>query len=295
MGPQSSVSGGFAGLGEGGSKKLRGHPERRVKKSTDRIAFLMAMQRYGYRRDVVTAGVPFEEGNAASLFTPKENGDPDLRRFCTPSNQWSLSSCAGNATADAVEILDAVAGKSRVELSRLFVYANARILHQELHRDEGTYISTCFEVLSRFGVCAEDTWPYEESKVFVSPSLKAMREATGHKIKSYYRIRATGKERVNQCIAALQAYCPVVFGTLVSKNLGSHRGEGILNIPTGSDVGGGHAMILVGHDSARKAFILKNSWGDRWGMNGFAYISEDYIAWGNTWDLWVPYGGYAHV
>jgi len=39
-------------------------------------------------------------------------------------------------------------------------------------------------------------------------------------------------------------------------------------------VRGGHAVCLVGYTSGR--FIVRNSWGSRWGDGGFAYASDDY-------------------
>jgi hypothetical protein len=41
-----------------------------------------------------------------------------------------------------------------------------------------------------------------------------------------------------------------------------HEGEDPIN----------HAVLLVGWDDARGAWILKNSWGPGWGENGFAYV-----------------------
>ena len=37
---------------------------------------------------------------------------------------------------------------------------------------------------------------------------------------------------------------------------------------------GGHAVTIVGYND--KGFIIKNSWGKNWGMNGYATISYDY-------------------
>lgn len=39
-------------------------------------------------------------------------------------------------------------------------------------------------------------------------------------------------------------------------------------------VRGGHAVCLVGYTN--KHFIVRNSWGENWGDNGFAYASYDY-------------------
>ena len=46
-----------------------------------------------------------------------------------------------------------------------------------------------------------------------------------------------------------------------------------------------HAILLVGWDDAKGAWLLKNSWGPAWGVDGFMWI--DYGA--NRW-AWVPPG-----
>ena len=37
----------------------------------------------------------------------------------------------------------------------------------------------------------------------------------------------------------------------------------------------GHAMTAVGYDERRQAFLVQNSWGDRWAGNGFGWIGYD--------------------
>jgi C1A family cysteine protease len=212
-------------------------------------------------------------------------GDVDLRRFCTDSNQGSLSSCVGNATADAVEIVSAIAGKGGIELSRLFVYAMARILNGNLNKDGGTYIRSAFESLTKFGICKEDLWPYEPNKVFTSPSLKAQQLARSNKIHSYYRIKSVGPQRVKDAVAALRAHKPVVFGTQLDNSFFGIRSMNPIGVPKGPFVGG-HAMVLVGYKNGN--FIAKNSWGTSWGDGGYWSMTPDYFAWPNTWDIWVP-------
>lgn len=36
---------------------------------------------------------------------------------------------------------------------------------------------------------------------------------------------------------------------------------------------GGHAVVIVGFDDAKKAWLIKNSWGEDWGERGYAWIS----------------------
>lgn len=239
--------------------------------------------------------------------TAYTTGDVDLRTYCTDTNQFGLGSCAGNATADSVELLNAVEEEAKalaegqprpapVQLSRLFVYSMARGLMDEdqdgqadINKDEGTFIRLCFEVLSRWGICDEEVWPYDTSKVFTVPSFKAIRQATGHRIHSYYRIKSTGDERLMAVRSALRAKHPVVFGTLVTDAFQSWRGP---LQPIGKPKGatqGGHAMLVVG--LIGNHFLVKNSWGPTWGDRGYWLMSDEYMAWDNTWDLWVPTKG----
>jgi C1A family cysteine protease len=157
----------------------------------------------------------------------------------------------------------------------------------DLANDDGTYIRVCFDVLSRFGVCDEYLWPYDETKVKVSPSLMAQRQAAGHKIHSYYRIPDTGnpQDRIDAIVTALRAQHPVVFGTQVSYDFMQLLGTTPQKPPTGN-IAGGHAMVIMGFINGW--FLVKNSWGTGWGDGGYCYFDPSYITWDQTTDLWVP-------
>lgn len=220
-------------------------------------------------------------------------GDVDFRDHCTDTNQRSLPSCVGNASADAVEVLSSLQGHPKVELSRLFVWTLARNLMDrdgdkkgDYQKKTGTFIRLAFDVLGHFGICLEKDWPYDQSKWDRLPSLKAMRKATGRKIKGYYRITETDSDRPEAILKALRAQHPVVFGTDIDEAFLEREGGSIVDIPSGKIVGG-HAMLCVGFDS-QKGFIVKNSWGPDWRDEGYAYFTPEYMGWVKTWDLWVP-------
>lgn len=40
---------------------------------------------------------------------------------------------------------------------------------------------------------------------------------------------------------------------------------------------GGHAVLLVGYNSEKKLFVFKNSWGPKWGENGFGFATAEHI------------------
>lgn len=214
-------------------------------------------------------------------------GDVSLRQYGIDMNQLSEGSCAGNATAESVEVLNNIAGYKPVPLSRQFIYNMARQETGDLANDDGTYIRVCFDVLARFGVCDEYIWPYDPSKVRVSPSLMAMRQALGHKIHAAYRIADTGTARLDAVIASLRANHPIVFGTQVSYDYESlASGNTTPQKPPTSNIAGGHAQVIMGFING--LFLVKNSWGSGWADGGYAYYDPSYIMWDQTTDLWVP-------
>ena len=40
---------------------------------------------------------------------------------------------------------------------------------------------------------------------------------------------------------------------------------------------GGHAVMAVGYDDAKKRFIVRNSWGSRWGLKGYFTMPYAYL------------------
>ncbi len=51
-------------------------------------------------------------------------------------------------------------------------------------------------------------------------------------------------------------------------------GSGVYKHRTGEFLGG-HAVSLVGFDDAKRAWLVRNSWGPHWGDNGFVWVSWD--------------------
>lgn len=266
----------------------------------------LSLQKLGYRRDPVKKTGEKPDFSFSQQLKPRLSvahpGDVDLRKHTTETHQYSAGSCVGNATADSVEVLNSIEGLPAVQLSRLFIYTLARNLMDtdgdgrgDIDQDDGTYIRLAFDILSRFGVCREDLsiakggWPYDLAKLHVLPSLKAMRAATGHRIHSYYRIDETGDDRLDEILSALRMNHPVVFGTLINSNFSQLRSEGPVGPPKGA-TRGGHAMMVCGYLSG-KGFLIKNSWGSDWGDGGFCIMTPEYLAWENTWDIWVPTKG----
>lgn len=221
---------------------------------------------------------------------PSTTGDEVILSTPTPvSNQGNLLSCTANVTADALEMLMAQTGPV-VQLSRLFIYYNARNYHGATARDGGTYLRMTFEAVKRLGVCPESMWGYVLANVNQRPSLKAYHAANDNKVTGFYRIATRGDDRLNDIEAALKAGHPVAFGTQVGDDFTTYKGETDKAFQMPSNFTGRHAMLWCGvrRRAGRREFWVRNSWGPNWGLGGYAWMDESYVTWPQTTDLWVP-------
>lgn len=216
-------------------------------------------------------------------------GDYIIQEFTPVSNQLSVGSCAANATADSFEIIKGIQDKnSVVQLSRLFIYYNARLYIKQTDKDDGCYIRDCFDSLTRIGVCREDSWKYDVNKVFAQPDIFAYGEADSNKINDFYYISSNKLDSIEQ---AIRSNHPVTFGTSISRQFIETTYCSELPIFEYPNVGAGrHAMIITGvkYINGKRHFVVRNSWGSGWGKSGHCLMTEDYINNSDTNDLWVP-------
>lgn len=212
----------------------------------------------------------------------------DLRRYSSPiENQRQLSSCVGNAVVGALELLQGLLGMPYKDLSRLFVYYNARNEHGAQNIDKGTYIRLAIQQLKNLGVCEEKLWMYNVTKVFVRPSWNAYREAYVNKIKNYYRITSEDVELCDDIRKSLRAHAPVVFGMHVDQSFVDNQKE-VFTFPQNPEFLGSHAMVIVGFQNDN--FILRNSWGEFWGKNGYTVIPQNELLKAMPDDFWSMTG-----
>ena len=74
---------------------------------------------------------------------------------------------------------------------------------------------------------------------------------------------------VQELKTALLSYGPLAV-LLVTDNCFSAYKSGVFNEDNKGNVN--HAVLLIGWDDDRQAWLIKNSWGEKWGENGFAWI-----------------------
>lgn len=211
----------------------------------------------------------------------------DLRPHCPPvEDQGQLGSCTGNALVGALEYLEVKNGRPFVDLSRLFVYYNERLIEHTVSSDSGAMIRDGIKTLVKQGVCSETRWPYVIDRFARKPGAACYAEAADHQVTSYHRILTLDEMR-----ACLAEGFPFVFGFTVYEGFESDTvaRTGIVNMPTpGERVLGGHAVLCVGYNEPQKRFIVRNSWGAGWGKKGYFTMPYAYLADRNLADdMWT--------
>ena len=207
----------------------------------------------------------------------------DMRDGCSPvENQGNLGSCTANALAGNLEFLEKKAGADAADLSRLFIYYNERAMEGTIAEDSGAMIRDGVKSLVKLGVCNETLWPYNIAQFTKKPTAACFKQAARHQVVSYHRI--LGLQQMRQCLA--EGY-PFVFGFSVYDAFESDKvaRTGKLDLPKrGEKQMGGHAVCCVGYDDTAKRVLVRNSWGEDWGMKGYFTMPYDYIADNNLAD-----------
>jgi C1A family cysteine protease len=214
----------------------------------------------------------------AAIAAPPKKLPPsvDLRATCSSvENQGQLGSCTANALVGNLEFLEMKAGKPATDLSRLFIYYNERALEGTVNEDAGAMIRDGIKTLVHQGACAEKKWPYVITKFSVKPPAACYRQGMAHQVTSYHRVVTVQEMRM--CLA--EGY-PFVFGFTVYESFESAAvaKTGTLNMPKRREqVLGGHAVMAVGYNDATKRFLIRNSWGTDWGMQGYFTMPYAYL------------------
>jgi C1A family cysteine protease len=215
----------------------------------------------------------------------------DLRPSCSPvEDQGNLGSCTANALAGALEFLEMKNQVKFADMSRLFIYYNERLLEKTVNADSGAMLRDGIKSLKNYGVCSEKKWPYTISKFKSKPTLACYKEGLTHQITSYQRILT-----LDQMRACLADGFPFVFGFTVYESFESQQvaQTGIVAMPEKSErTLGGHAVLAVGYDDAQQRFVVRNSWGTGWGLDGYFTMPYAYVADRNlSDDFWTIRAG----
>jgi C1A family cysteine protease len=234
------------------------------------------VKKYGWIRDLPDHRDHLYAAPPATLMALPES--VDLRAHCPPVyDQGQLGSCTANGIAGAIQF-DRLKQKLKppFEPSRLFIYYNERVMEHTVDSDSGAMIRNGIKSVAMQGDCPEKEWPYDIKKFAIKPLPACYKDAKKYKAVSYQKIA----QNLNQMKGCLAAGYPFVLGFSVYESFESKEvaQTGIAPMPAATEkMLGGHCVLAVGYDDAQQRFILRNSWGVSWGMEGYFTLPYSFL------------------
>jgi C1A family cysteine protease len=209
----------------------------------------------------------------------------DLRsKFGPVEQQGAPNSCVAHA---ATSVVEAVLGVE--DLSRLFVYWNARSYANQTGGDFGCQPRNAMKGISQYGAPDEMAWVYDTTMLTVKP------DANAYNVAQPLRTRIKAYQSVTTLInmkAAIDLGRPVMFALMVPDTFVSQtKYDGFLPQWTASNKWlGGHAVVACGYDVFTPNTILcRNSFGPNWGREGYFEMPYSWFPnfFGKVTDAWT--------
>lgn len=191
-------------------------------------------------------------------------------------DQGHLGSCTANAICGAFHFAQVKEGKKAFTPCRLFVYYNERAMEGNIDTDSGAQIRDGIKSVNKVGVCKETMWPYVIEKFTVHPPKECYCAAKHNTATKYARV----PQKLEDLRGCINEGFPFVFGFMVFSSFMTKEvaTSGYMTMPQIYDsILGGHAVMAVGYDDKKKHFIIRNSWGQDWGDNGYFYMPYDFM------------------
>jgi C1A family cysteine protease len=209
----------------------------------------------------------------------------DLRNQCPPIfDQGHLGSCTANGGGSMWQFIAEKTGRQSFIPSRLFLYYNTRLIEGTQDWDSGAYLRDTLKSLVGDGICPDTIWSYEDNtpKFTQRPADLCYVEGEQHQTLSYQRV-LQNMQQIKGCLA--EGY-PFVFGFTVYESFSSISNDGIMPIPdfSAERTIGGHAVMVVGYDDEKQMVIIRNSWSEDWGDQGYFYMPYSYLLNNNLCD-----------
>jgi C1A family cysteine protease len=184
-------------------------------------------------------------------------------------NQGSCGGCWSFAAVGAYEASYMIVNNKPVDGSEQYLLDCARANNRPAGNCDGGLAANAFIHMANAGLATEQSVPY------------AAKERTCTGPATPFKTVAWGYVNPNQDFPSREEIKKAIcdFGPVatrmrvVSDNFLAYTG-GIYreNVQSDND-GGGHAVVLVGWDDSKGAWLMRNSWGKTWGYDGYAWIA----------------------
>ncbi|MDH4461801.1 MAG: C1 family peptidase [Flectobacillus sp.] len=214
-----------------------------------------------------------------------------LKSYLPPvGNQGDFSTCVGWATAYYMRtVMQAKLMNAKTPEAALAIAFSPTYIFDRIKRPTdiqcqlGTNPWDALDLLKKTGVATLKSVPYG-CGTQLPTDIDA--EASNFKIEGYstlFELHSTTstEDRVLAIKTALyESQNPVIIGMMIPQSFfkATDTWKAAPNESIEKTLGG-HALTIIGYDSAREAFLIVNSWGDKWGSGGLTWANcKDVVA-----------------
>lgn len=215
-------------------------------------------------------------------------------KFPTPGDQGSQNSCTAWAVAYAAKTFQEQVRRNWGQNTASHKFSPAYIYNQTNSGrsngiDGGAYTSAAINTIISQGVCSLADMPYNEKDFLTQPNAQQRAKAANYKSVQLNKI---SNGNIHKMKYVLNNKIAVILDIPVYPDFdGLNPSDSIYDDTTG-EKRGDHAICLIGYDDDKKVFKFINSWGTKWGLNGYGYIAYDLLD-GGMCDAYIMYEDYA--
>ena len=174
------------------------------------------------------------------------------------------------------------------DLSEAFLYYNAREMDTagdvSTDTDTGSRFKPAMDSLAQYGIALEKFCRYNENIYTQKPSEEAYQDAESRRLISAKNVN----RKIFDVKSALANGYPVAASFTLCPSF-NDTSNGYIPMPseqeiakmydenTSKDKYFRHVMVIIGFSDELQMFVVRNSWGDNWGDNGYCYIPYPYV------------------
>jgi hypothetical protein len=194
----------------------------------------------------------------------------DLRSLFGPArNQGQRPTCMAFAASDAHAALRD--GWAPLSCEYAFYHAQRRAKRPP---SKGALLSSMLETLRHDGQPQEGGWPYLP-KTPIDPASWSPPSTVGP---LFGRAGETSSPTVERIIGELNQGRPVIILSMLSRAFYKPSLDAVVHPAPGEapEPERRHAVIAIGHGTVdpHRAILIRNSWGLRWGDEGYGWLTE---------------------
>lgn len=182
-------------------------------------------------------------------------------------NQGSTSACVGHGCASGMEMAWKQLGNPAQDFSPFFIYG---LINNG--RDAGAMISSGLMALKQAGACPAAIMP---AGVMFKNQFPAETMTAAMRFRLSMAFKCGSFDEICQ---AINLGFATPLGIMVGDNFSMVDSNGVCPLRTSG--GGGHCILGVGlkkHPTYGWLIKIQNSWGQRFGVNGYGYLRREHF------------------